>query len=220
MRKTMRRKRRKNTNPRAIQVLAASAAIAAGTQAYAEPVRFDNPASGETGHFDWSGSPGDSTRWLDLTLPAESQPGEPELLTSLRQTIEAGGNSYVRGASGGAGASVEVGGFYDYFLTAVEGGEVIPSGAPWDFVGTTYYPGYGSELPEGQAVYLGVRFDLGGGNQYGWVGVVRTGIELDAFAWAYETEPGVPIEAGIPEPGTLAALALGAAVVGLARRRS
>lgn len=44
-------------------------------------------------------------------------------------------------------------------------------------------------------------------------------VELDAFAWGYETDPDVPIAAGIPEPGTLAALALGAAAALAGRRR-
>ncbi len=29
-----------------------------------------------------------------------------------------------------------------------------------------------------------------------WVRVVRTGMELDAFAWGYESEPGVSVAAG------------------------
>lgn len=50
-----------------------------------------------------------------------------------------------------------------------------------------------------QPRYVGVRFDSGTGIQYGWIGVVRnstSGLAFDAFAWGYETTPGVPITAG------------------------
>jgi hypothetical protein len=64
---------------------------------------------------------------------------------------------------------------------------------------------------------MGVRFIDMDGYHYGWISVVRHGndflqLDFDAFAWGYETEPGVPIIAGIPAPGTLAALAFGAVV--------
>jgi hypothetical protein len=57
-----------------------------------------------------------------------------------------------------------------------------------------------SILPEGVETYLGVSFDLGAGTQYGWIGVVRNAAMLDAFAWGYETDPGVPIAAGAWPP--------------------
>jgi hypothetical protein len=66
---------------------------------------------------------------------------------------------------------------------------------------------------------MGVRFNDVDGYHYGWISVVRNGLDLDAFAWGYETEPGVPIIAGIPAPGTLAALAFGAVVTRRARKR-
>jgi hypothetical protein len=44
-------------------------------------------------------------------------------------------------------------------------------------------------------------------------------VSFSAFAWAYETEPGVPIVAGILAPGTLAALAFGAVVTRRGRKR-
>jgi hypothetical protein len=76
-----------------------------------------------------------------------------------------------------------------------------------------------SNFPSGVARYMGVRFNDVDGYHYGWISVVRNGLDLDAFAWGYETEPGVPIIAGIPAPGTLAALAFGAVVTRRARKR-
>ena len=219
MKNTRRRKRRANPSrtrsqrgKRTVQALAAGAVIAAGTQAYADPIRFDNPA-GE-GHFDWADGAEVDYVWLDMTLPAGDQPGTEGPSTLGQRTFETIGR--LSGA-----VKTEVGGYGDYYAIGVDAGELIPTGAPFAGSADIYYAGY-SELPEGTVTYLGNRLDLGYGFQYGWIGVVRTGRVLDTFAWGYETDPGVPIEAGaIPEPGTLAMLALGAtALLGRRRRRS
>ena len=65
-------------------------------------------------------------------------------------------------------------------------------GLPWGTVGCVYFDDGYTDLAEGAETYLGIRFDLGGGNQRGWLGVVRMGPELDALAWGYEMEPEVP----------------------------
>ncbi len=57
----------------AAAALAAAASIAAGTAAYADQVCFENPAHGEEGHFHWP-HPGLPDGYLDITLPAVSQP--------------------------------------------------------------------------------------------------------------------------------------------------
>lgn len=186
---------RKEKRKRAAKALAAAGAIAGGTQAYAAPVRFDNPAHGEAGHFHWPPSPS-SGRALDFALAPGEQTGVAgDQATALQQFIGGSGDAQV-GQTGGLTAELEVGGYGNYWAVSVSSGETIPSGAPWGGNGYTYYPGYGSELPEGEATYLGVRFDLGSGNQYGWIGVVRTGNELEAFAWGYESDPGEPMAAG------------------------
>ena len=200
--------------------LAAAAAIAAGTQAYASPVRFDNPPG--PGHFDWtSAAPGGYT-FLDITEPATAQPGPSDGASTLGQITPTGV------ATVGGNVQIELGGYAGLFVIPHSSGQLIPTGAPWGIQGYTYYPGIGSELPAGAAIYLAVRFDPNGAPgtsctpvincHYGWVGVVRTGAELDAFAWGYETEVGVPIAAGAPEPGSLALLAFGA-VGALSRRK-
>jgi hypothetical protein len=218
MKRAPRRKRRKNTSTRAVQALAAGAAIATGTQAYAEPIRFENPVG--AGHFDWAAGVFADAKWLDVTLDADSQPagigpGADTPASFWHHPASYGG---VFNGGGGAPNVLRDG----YALVGLGAGELVaPTGGQyWDRYGFVEYAGSGPLIPEGQPSYLGVRFDVGAGDQYGWIGVVRDGLELDAFAWGYETEPGEPIAAGIPEPGTLAALAFGAAFVSLARRRS
>lgn len=185
---------RKEKERRALKALAAAGAIAGGTQAYALPVRFDNPAHGEPGHFHWPVETPSTGRFLDLALGPGEQAGE--LSPSNVLQFIATGYAQVGRSGPGATADMQVGGPYNYFLVGVNAGETIPSGASWAESGLTYYSGYGSELPNGQATYLGVRFDLGSGWQYSWIGVVRTDLELEAFAWGHETEAGVPIAAG------------------------
>jgi len=214
--------------------LAAAAAIAAGTAAYAAPVRFDNPAHGEPGHFHW---PGDAAGpYLDVTLPAAQQPGDYySSQSTVRQNVTGGLSSWYsygppNGGKLGVLTATEAGGFYGPLVFSA--GDLIPVpgggtyyGRPFsDDAGYLHYPGY-TFLPEGVPTYLGVLWGAtyGGGSfsdsQYGWLGVERTGAEVELFAWGYETEPGVAIPAGIPEPGSLALLAFGACAA-LRRRQA
>lgn len=216
---------RKHRRKRAAQALTTGAAIAAGTHAYATPVRHDNPAG--AGHFSWLAGSADSV--LNILNDSNSQPGAAAAPESFVKSLDGYGAGEAIGvnapSSGLQGRTVNGYGFLD----AVAAGEMIPtlgtglSFRTGGYIYTTYpyayyYAGIKSLLPEGVPVYLGVKFDQGLGDQYGWIGVVRTGQTTDAFAWGYETDPGVPIPAGAPEPGTLGALALGAAAV-LRRRR-
>ncbi len=195
--------------------LAAAAVIAAGTQAYASPVRYDNPAG--PGHFEWFGGPPNDRIPLDITLDAASQTETWNSRSQFGQGAEPLNMSRVSGFDSTTG--LQVSGPYGDMLTGVDSGDLIPSGLPWRDMGYIWYGGAGgySYLPEGQATYLGVLFPLAS-THYGWIGVVRTGMDLDAFAWGYETTPGVPIEAGVPEPNTLALLAFGA-VAAIRKRR-
>ncbi len=221
-RKKTERVRRHRAIRNGATALAAAATIAAGTSAYAAPVRHDNPPG--AGHFDWwaePGNPGYGVGFLDVTLDAASQLPDVTGVPSEFGHDAEGSTSGAGQVWAHAGAdSLQVVHLAGYpFVAGVDGGDLIPSGLPWSHNGYVYYPGLGGGTPEGAPSYLGVRFDLGGGNQYGWIGVVRSGIALDAFAWGYETEAGVPIPAGAPEPGSLALLALGAAGLAAGRRR-
>ena len=192
--------------------------ILGATCAYAEPIRFDNPSGAE--HFIWYGGTGTDPIGLEIISDAASQTGAYGGVAQFHQANDLPYGDMV--SSGLGGGELQVGGPYDSFLVGVDEGVIIPSGTPWNDYGTIFEPGLGSQLPEGQATYLGVQFPLveGGDMHYGWIGVVyQNTVELDAFAWGYETDPGVPIAAGIPEPGTLALLAFGAAAVAATRRR-
>lgn len=198
-----------------LRAIAMSASIATATCAYADAQnwhRFENPEG--PGHFDWgveigAGGPVE----LDVTRPFDQQGGTSA--SSMAQALAPPSVNSLTGL-----ATVEVGGLYDLFATDVAANTMIPSGAPFSngLQAYVYYNGLGSEIAADTATYLGVRFDLGAGFQYGWIGVTRIGMELDAFAWGYSDIANDPIPAGIPEPGSLAMLACGATAL-LARRR-
>ena len=181
-------------------------------------VSFLNPPGAE--HFNWAPSSGQIIG-LDITLSAGDQTGATQGATTFEHT-NSDTFSFVDGSDT---REVQAGGIHGGLLWASVFGDPIPAQAPlpsnhnWNPSSLIIHPALGSNFPEGEEAYLGVRFDQGSGWQYGWIGVVRTGIEFDAFAWGYETEPGVPIAAGVPEPTTLALVALGAGSMLIRRRR-
>jgi hypothetical protein len=69
--------------------------------------------------------------------------------------------------------------------------------------------------------FAGFVFNAADGLHFGWIQLATTAGLIDFVNAAYETTPGLAINAGaIPEPGTLALLAVGAAgVLGAAAKR-
>lgn len=218
------------------KALAAAGALAAGTQAYATPVRFENPGN----QWDWGlgpqgpspGSPFLDRQFLDITLPADQQVGAAYPYASPGWAYSASYSSFRQ----------EI--YYDFtfnYVTSIYtyGGilindstlfaQALPAGTQIGGSGQSFYSlafiaqdyyGFHSDIPEGVQTYLGATIKINYQTHYGWIGVVRNGFELDTFAWGYETDPGVPVGAGVPEPNTLALLALGFVAAGAARRRA
>ncbi len=191
-------------------VVAGLAIMVFTATAGASPIRFDNPAG--DGHFEWYTTTPDAIT-LAITSDAASQPvGIGGGIGPFLQYHN--GIAYVQGAQNdNSHGELQFGGPYNDMVVGVDFGDPIPSGSVWGVIGYIYFPGDPFELPEGVETYLGVRFTMeaGGDWHHGWIGVVRDDIYLDAFAWGYETDVGVPIAAGVPEPGTLALLATGLA---------
>jgi hypothetical protein len=182
-------------------------AIAAGTQAYAEVITFINPAKGEPGHFAWSRSfsggmnPED---WLDITRPSTDQ---TELVgpMSVGQSVsfDDTGEFFNVTYSGASVVTGDIGQFSGFTVSLASGTEIDGSFTyasesihVWD---SFFYNEVFSYFAVGSAGYMGVQFSDVDGDHYGWIGVVRHfPLDFEAFAWGYETEPGVAIIAGIP----------------------
>jgi len=220
------------TSSRTNELLVAAAAIAAATAStQAEAVRFEN-----TTNVDWL------FNTLDLTLSAEDQMyGSVSDATGTSIYMDYFGDSYPAFSyshtyTSGNGAEIFNSGFSDNYAKPLDFGSAIgPSlndgsfnqGSTFEFSFTACnYPyfddctsGNRGLLPAGEDTYLGVRLTIDGNFHYGWVAVNRSGTYLDILAWGYETEAGVAIGAGVPTPGPLAVLAVGAAGVLTRKKR-
>ena len=213
-------------------VMALAATIAAGTPAYADAVRFDNDGS-----FDWYFTT------LDLTLSAQDQTlGTTADVTGTSIYLDYFGDfyptfTYQHAYTGGLGAEIFNGGFSNRYASPFDAGDLIGPGLvggafsqssslEFSFYACDYYDpddcysGNRGLLPiDGTPTYIGVRLDIGGMDHYGWIGLTNNGGgSISVFAWGYETTANTAIGAGVPSPGALGALAIGA--VGLLGRRT
>ncbi len=199
--------------------LAGLAVMVFTAAAGASPVRFDNPAG--AGHFVWFGGTEADPIGLNITLGAGNQTGSAAGLSTFNQGNTADGAHVLTPI--GAPSRLHIHGDPAVFLVGFDFGESIPSAFGWDTHGWSNHTALPTwHLPWDEPTYVGVKIDLGSGDQYGWIGVEFSSADLtlDTFAWGYETEVGVPIEAGVPEPGTLALLAFGALAATRRQRRA
>lgn len=76
------------------------------------------------------------------------------------------------------------------------------------------FPNSQWDSDDGLSGFVGIRFTFGGQAHYGWVNLTvngaATGYTITLHGIAYETDADTAIVAGIPEPASLALLALGA----------
>lgn len=213
--------------------LAIAVAIAGGTMAYADPVRFENDGS-----FGWT-----DNRFLDITKPVGKQTG-----------FDAGEASfeYIRFYSyccypkeevlfRGSTPDAELPGTR-YVTIVKQLGAIVPHdfGDDWDrsyapgyyyMSGAGFYTQFDDRKPfgvPGDVGYIAARFNLDGQTHYGWMSLTLTHFSgpvpnwvFDLVAWGYETEPGRRIAAGaVPAPSAaLALLAFGAAAGATRARR-
>lgn len=209
------------------ELIATAAAIASATTAMGESIRFD------TASFSWTNS------LLDLTLASDAQVyGNPGDASGTSIYLDYFGDfyptfSYQHTYTSGGGAEIFNGGFSYGYAKPLDFGTLIgpdlvdgqfSAGSSLDFVWSAYdyYTGEPSNgnrgiLPQGVDTYIGVRLDIDGATHYGWIGLNMHGAHPDVFAWGYETVAGVAVGAGVPAPGALGVLAVGAA--GTLRRK-
>lgn len=202
-------------------VLVVAAMSALGPKLRSDVVWFENPPPGAEGHYDWHmGSIDDPGIWLDFTCASTDQPGQsgPTTVSQYFNPYHNWWRASTNDSLGGAMVGV------DQFVVAARpyGAEISEHSYFWGWFPIAQlavgYEGFTwTEFWPGERQYFGVRFeDTDGLMHNGWVGVIRTSVEtemeLDAFAWAYETTPEASIYAGvIPAPAGLVVLA-GAAI--------
>lgn len=227
-----------NTRPNAESGLMLATAIAGGTLAYADPVRFDND-----GTFEWTDG-----AFLNITKPLSKQTGldagegsfryehilAPCCAPSLNPWVT--GSTFDAELEGGLAVSVR------------SSGAVVPNdfagvyGRTWRNAhilgyyyssGAGFYTQFDKPIPftgPGDVGYIAARFHIDGQTHYGWMSLTLTrytGVPVpgayvfDLIAWGYETEPGRRIAAGaVPAPGAaLALLAFGSAAGATRGRR-
>lgn len=115
-----------------------------------------------------------------------------------------------------------------YYATALGVGSPINNGALGpQFYGTLAYgnpnPNPNAQFKNVTDAYIGFSFPDAVNTYFGWmrVDVNNAAGTLLVKDWAYETQPGIGIAAGAPEPGSLGLLAAGAAgVLALRRKRA
>lgn len=210
--------------------LAGGAAIAMGTSGYAVPLRGPgDPFFLEANDSRPLDVNGDDVNDLRFTMYGPMLWGEPYWEAAVDTAPHA--DTLILG-------SYPEGAFYFLARRFSAGERIGPGGTDsplYYFTDAAYYVDFqgtlydGGAFRDGQAGFVGFKFEISGEYHWGWaeIQVARppagkgksVDMLLQVHGWGYESEPNVGIDAGAPEPGTLAALAIGAAAVVGGRRR-
>lgn len=215
--------------------LAGAVAIAGGSQAYGAIVAVTPPAnltntagSATTTTINWDVN-GDGTAdfqfsdrypniaagsygvvWQENMNPATSA------LATTNGVVGYQG-SFVRYASAlTAGTSIATASAFSTSAQVVLGSRYSYGGN-----GISNYGGFAAAVAPGTFRYAGFRFNATDGTHFGWIQLAVNAGTITFVNAAYQSTPATAIIAGaVPEPGSMAALALGAAaVVGAVSKR-
>lgn len=126
-----------------------------------------------------------------------------------------------------ANAPIGPGGAFSTVTQVVLGSQYRYNGTPYFYGGFAAGPNGNGAVPPGTNAYAGFRFQAADGVHYGWIrlniNANGTTSIIDFSNAGYETAPNTQILAGVPEPGTMAMMAMGAAALlgaAIKRRRS
>ncbi len=204
------RRRKPNSSPRRPRVgrngakaLAAATALAGGTHAYADAIRFDN----KDGEFEWSRCL--ETGRLDVTKSAEAQDGQlsPSSFDQYRP-CEKGPYCYPCISFNATSGNWIMDAYYHCYTELLElwsgyliQEELEPRFGGWTSGGRAEITGdtYCRYWSFGRTGYAGIRFRADDGVHYGWIKgrlIDEERPNLLALAWGYETEPNTMIRAG------------------------
>ena len=118
-------------------------------------------------------------------------------------------------------ANIGPGGAFSTVAQVVLGSQYRSGGVPMFYGGFAAGPNGNGAVTPGTQAFAGFRFNAADGTHYGWIRLSVNSGRIDFVSAAWESTPNTAIAAGaVPEPGTMALLALGAVgVVGTAIKR-
>jgi hypothetical protein len=224
--------------------LAGAVAIASGTSAYGTvivvnpPADLTNSPGGANTMVTWDVNTDGTADFLFRNRYPDTAPGTTGVVWQQQMDPATAALATTNGVVSylGAfvryafalGAGVSVGPTNTNFSTVTQ----VVLGSRYNYGSGSYYYGGFAAGPDGAAngavtpgtfAFVGFRFNAADGVHFGWVKLaVNAGIIdfQNIMGAAYESTPNTAIVTGVPEPGTMALLALGAAgIVGTVVKR-